>query len=46
MTVEARILAMMIAPNGNPIFANMFNLRLKIVYYSKDLMIREQRKTL
>jgi hypothetical protein len=29
MTVEARILPMMIAPNDNPTFANMFNPKIE-----------------
>jgi len=50
MTVEARILPMMIAPNDNPTFANMFNPKIENCLLSnrfidsrakEDMVVRE-----
>ena len=50
MTVEARILPIMIAPNDNPTFANMFNPKIENCLLSKrfndsrvkeDIVVRE-----
>ena len=55
MTVEARILPKMIAPNDNPTFANMFNPKIENCLLSKrfndsrakeDIVVRSRRTQL